>query len=68
MFLFGFILHVILWASWSWVVISFPALETLYYNLSKIISYHFYLLSSSGILMIRMYMCLMLSQRSLRLS
>ena len=66
LFLLGFILYVALWASWTWVAISFPILG----NFSTIISSNIFscpfLLSSSGIPVILNVGCLMLSQRCLR--
>ena len=43
MFLFGFILYGTLWASWTWVAISFPMLETVSTVISSnIFSYPFF--------------------------
>ena len=65
----GFILFGIPWASWTWVVISFPILGMFSTIISSsIFSWPFFLSSFSGTPMIRMLGCLPLSQRSLRLS
>ena len=63
----GFILFRTLWVSWTWVAIYFPILgkfSTIFS--SSIFSWPFFLSSSSGIPMIRILVCLPLSQRSLR--
>ena len=69
MFLLGFILYGTLCSSWTWLTISFHILgkfSTIIY--SNIFSVPFFSSSSSGTPIIRMLVCLMLSQRSLRLS
>ena len=68
-FHFGFILFGTLWASWSWVAISFPILGKFWTIISSnIFSCSFLLPSSSGTPMILMLVCLTLCQSSLRLS
>ena len=68
-FLFGFILYGTLCASWTWLTISFPMLgKFLIIISSNIFSDPFFSSSSSGTPIIQMLVCLMLSQRSLRLS
>ena len=68
-FCLGFILFGTLWASWTWVIISFPILGTFSTIISSsIFSWSFFLSSSSGTPMIRMSGRLTLSQRDLRLS
>jgi len=65
----GFILFGTLWVSWTWVAIFFPILGTFSTIVSsRIFSWPFFLSSSSGTPMIRMWGHLTLSQRSLRLS
>ena len=65
----GFILFGTLWVSWTWVVISFPILGKFSAIISSsILSWPFFLSSSSGTPMIRMLGRFTLSQRSLRLS
>ena len=67
-FHFGFILYRTLWASWSWVAISFPILGKFWTIISSnIFSGTFFLLSSSGTSTILMLGCLTLCQSSLRL-
>ena len=67
-FLLGFILPGTLCASWTWLTISFP----MFGKFSAIISSNIFSgpfsLYSSGNPIIQMLLCLMLSQRSLRLS
>ena len=68
-FCLGFILFGALWASWTWVIISFPILGKFSIIISSsIFSWSFLLFSSSGTLMIQMLGRLALSQRSLKLS
>ena len=68
-FCLGFILFGTLWVSWAWVTISFRILGKLSTIISSsILSWSFFLSSSSGTPMIQMLGCLTLSQRSLRLS
>jgi len=65
----GFILFGTLWVSWMWVIISFSILGTFSTIISSsIVSWSFFLSSSSGTPMIRMLGHLILSWRSLRLS
>ena len=65
----GFILFGILWVSWTWVALSFPILGKFSTIISSsTFSWTSFLSSSSGTPMIRMLGCLILSQRSLRLS
>ncbi|XP_004273873.2 intraflagellar transport protein 25 homolog isoform X2 [Orcinus orca] len=69
MFLFGFILYGTLYASWTWVTVSFPMFGKFSTVISSnIFSEPFFFSSSSGIPIFRMFVNLMLSQRSLRLS
>ena len=69
MFLLGFFLYGTLCASWTWLAISFSMLGKFSTIISsKIFSYPFFFSSSSGIPIIQMLVCLILSQRSLRLS
>ena len=69
-FLLGFILSGTLCASWTFLIISFPTLRKFSCHFFKYFSRHFYLSLSppSGTPRIWMFMHLMLSQRSLRLS
>ena len=67
-FLLGFILFGTLWVSWTWVIISFPILGKFSTIISSILSWSFFLSSSSGTPMIRMLEHLILSWRLLRLS
>ena len=67
-FCLGFILFGTLWVSWTWIAISFLILGKFSTIISSIFSWPFFLSSSSGTPMIRMFGCLTLSQRSLRLS
>ena len=68
-FCLGFILFVSLWASWTWMAISFPVLGKFSTIISSsVFSWAFFLSSSSGTPMIQMLGHLTLSQRSLRLS
>src|SRR5574337_308978 len=68
-FCLGFILFGTLWVSWTWVTISFPMLGMFSNIISlSILSWPFFLSSSSGTPMIQILGCLTLSQRSLRLS
>ena len=64
----GLILFGTLWVSWTWVIISFPILGKFSTIISSMISWSFFLSSSSGTPIIQMLGCLILSQRSLRLS
>ena len=67
-FLFGFILYGTLCTSWTWVASSFPVLWKFSIIISSnIFSDPFSFSSSSGTPIIRMLVCLMLSQRSLKL-
>ena len=69
MFLLGFILFGTLCASWTWLTSSFSMLGKFSTIISsKIFSYPFFFCSSSGTPIIRMLGCLILSQRSQRLS
>ena len=69
MFLLGFILYGTLCASWTWLAIFFSMLGKISTIISsKISSYPFSFSSSSGTPIIQMSVCLILSQRSLRLS
>ena len=66
-FLFGFIQYGTLCASWTWVAISCPLLgKFLTIISSNIFPDPFFFSSSSGTPIIQMLVCLMLSQRSLR--
>ena len=67
-FLFGFILSGTLCASWTWLIISFPTLGKFSAIISSNIFSGPFSLYSSGNPIIQMLVCLMLSQRSLRLS
>ena len=68
-FCLGFILFGTLWVSWTWVIISFPILGKLSTIISSsIFSWYFFLSSSSGTPIIRMWERLILFQRALRLS
>ena len=69
MFLLEFILYGTLCASWTWLTISFSMLGKFSTIISsKIFSYPFFFSSSSGTPIIQILVCLILSQRSLRLS
>ena len=68
MFLLGFILYGIFCASWTWLTISSPLLEKFSSIISSNIFSDPFFISSSGTPIIQMLVCLMLSQRSLRLS
>ena len=69
MFLLGFILYGTLWASWTWLTISFSMLGKFSTIISsKIFSYPFFFSSFSGTPIIQMLVHLILPQRSLRLS
>ena len=69
MFLLGFTLCGTLYASWTWLTVSFSMLGKFSTIISsKIFSYPFFFSSSSGNPIIRMLVHLILSQRSLRLS
>ena len=68
-FLLGIILYGTVFASWIWLTISFSVLGKFSTMISsKIFSYPFFFSSSSGTPMIQMWVHLILSQRSLRLS
>ena len=68
-FLLGFILYGTLCASWTWLTVSFSTLGKFSPIISsKIFSYPFFFSYSSGTPIIRMLVCLIFSQRSLRLS
>ena len=69
-FLLGFILSGTLCTSWTWVSISFPLLGNFFsYCLFRYFLRSLFSLSSpSGAPIMQMLVCLMLSQRSLRLS
>ena len=68
-FLLGFILYGTLCASWTWLTISFSMLRKFSIIISsKNFSCPFFFSSSSGTPIIQMLVCLILSQRSLRLS
>ena len=66
-FLLGFILPGILCVSWTWLTISFPMLGKFSAIISSNVFSGPFSLSSSGIPIMRMLVCLM-SHRSLRLS
>ena len=69
MFLLRFILYGTLCTSWTWLTISLPMLGKFSTIItSKIFSNPFFFPSSSGTPKIQMLVCLILSQRSLRLS
>ena len=69
MFLLGFILYGTLCASWTWLTISFSMLGKFSTIISsKVFSYTFFFSSFSGTHIIQMLVCLIVSQRSLRLS
>ena len=68
-FLLGFILPGILCDSYTWSIISFPILGKFSATVSSnIFSSPFSLSSPSGTHIMQMFMCLILSQKSLRLS
>ena len=68
-FLLGFVLYGTLPASWTWLTISFSMLGKFSTIISrKIFSDNFFFSSSSETPIIQMLVCLILSQRSLRLS
>ena len=69
-FLLGFTLYGTLCPSWTWLTISFSMLGKFFnYNLFKtFFSYTFFISYSSGTPIIWMLVCLILFQRSLRLS
>ena len=68
-FLLGCILYGTLCASWTWLTLSFPMLGKFSTTISSnIFSVPFFFFSSHGTPIIRMLVCLMLSQTSLRLS
>ena len=68
-FCLRFMLFGTLWVSWTWVAIFFPILWKFSTIISScIFSCPFFLFSSSGTPMIPVLGCLILSQRSLRLS
>ena len=67
-FLLGFILYGTLWASWTWVAISFSMSGKFLTIISSNIFSYPYLFSSSGSPIIWMLVHLVLSQRPLRLS
>ena len=67
-FLLGLILYGTPCASWTWLTISFSMLGKFSTLISsKIFSYHFFFYSSSGTHIMQMLVCLIVSQRSLRL-
>ena len=67
--LLGFILYWTLCASWTWLTISFPMLGQFSTIVSsKKFSVPFFFSSSSGTSITQMLVCLILSQRSLKLS
>ena len=67
--LLGFIQYGTLCASWAWMTISFPILGKFSTIIFQIFSQTLsFFSSSSGTPIIRMLVCLVLSQRSLRLS
>ena len=69
MFLLGFILYGTLHDSWTCLTISFSMLGKFSAIISsQIFSYPFFFSSSSGTSIIQILVCLILSQRSLRLS
>ena len=69
MFLLGFILYGTLCTYWTWLIISFSMLGKFSTIISsKLFSYPFFFSYSSGTPIIWMLVCLILSQRSLRLS
>ena len=69
MFLLGLILYGTLCTFWTWLTISFPILGKFSsIRSSNTFSVPFFFSSSSGTPVIQMLVCLMLSQRSLRLS
>ena len=67
--LLGFILYGTLCASWNLLTISFPILWKFPTIItSNVFAVSFFFTSSSGTTIVRMLVCLILSQRSLRLS
>ena len=67
-FLLGFILLGTLCAAWTWLTISFPMLGKVSAIIFSNIFSDPFCLSSSGTAIMQMLVCLMLSQRYLRLS
>ena len=68
MFRLGFILYGTLWASWTWLTISFSMLGKFSTIISLKFSHTLFFSTSSGTSIILMLVCLILSQMSLRLS